>query len=88
MGTRLVPQHLNIETKDEIFVDIPSDTPITPITDEIYDDNYNNAYDCYQYWTYYGPSSEHQATDWNVELLEEEEVAIPMECPDLPGACS
>ncbi len=88
LGTRLVPQHLNIETKDEIFVDIPSDTPITPITDEIYDDNYNNAYDCYQYWTYYGPSSEHQATDWNVELLEEEEVTIPMECPDLPGACS
>lgn len=88
LGTRLVPQHLNIETKDEIFVDIPSDAPIIPITNEIYDDNYNNAYDCYEYWSYYGPSSEHQATEWDVELLEEEDVTVPMECPDLPGACN
>lgn len=88
LGTRLVPQHLNIETKDEIFVDIPSGTPIVPITDEIYDDNYNNAYDCYEYWSYYGPSAEHQATKWNVELLEDESVTVPMECPDIPGACN
>ena len=55
---------------------------------KIYDTNHNNAYDCHQYWLYYGPSFEYQVNDWNVESLDELTEMIPMECPDIPGFCS